>query len=85
MALPGELLQPFMDWVTEYVPGVATVMDVAVAPLLHNNEPVNTLAVNTELPQLLTTDTVGADGVVLGAAMPLPAVPVHPFTVCVTA
>ena len=55
-----------------------------MAPLLHNREPVNEPAVNTELPQLLTTDTVGADGVVLGAAIPLPAVLVHPFTVCVT-
>ena len=81
MALPGELLQPFMDCVTEYVPGVDTVMDVPVAPLLHNNEPVKDPAVNTELPQLLTTDTLGADGVCFGAAIPLPEVLVHPFTV----
>ena len=61
-----------------------TVIDDEVAPLLHNKEPVNDPAVNTELPQLLTTDTVGADGVVFGAAIPLPIVLVHPFTVCVT-
>ena len=59
-------------------------IDDEVAPLLHNNEPVNDPAVNTELPQLLTTDTVGANGVVFGAVIPLPAVLVHPFTVCVT-
>ena len=52
--------------------------------MLHNNEPVNALAVNTELPQLLTTDTVGADGVVFGAAIPGPEELVHPSTVCVT-
>ena len=69
---------------TVYVPPVFTVIDDEVAPLLHNKEPVNAPAVNTELPQLLTTDTVGADGVGIGAAIPLPSVLVHPFTVCVT-
>ena len=59
-------------------------IDDEVAPLLHNNEPVNDPAVNTELPQLLITDTVGADGVVFGAAIPVPAGLVHPFTVCLT-
>ena len=59
-------------------------IDDEVAPLLHNSEPVNDPAVNTELPQSLTTDTVGADGVVFGAAIPLPAALVHPSTVCVT-
>jgi hypothetical protein len=63
---------------------MATVIELVVAPLLHNNEPVNEAAVNVELPQLLTTDTVGADGTVVGAALPLPAGLVHPFTVCVT-
>jgi hypothetical protein len=60
------------------------VIDEEVAPLLHNNEPVNDPAVNIELPQLLTTDTVGAEGIVFGAATPLPVVLVHPFMVCVT-
>jgi hypothetical protein len=32
------------------------------APLVHNNEPVNPDAVNTELLQLLATATEGADG-----------------------
>ena len=59
-------------------------IDDEVAPLLHNKALVNDPAVNTELPQLLTTVTVGADGEVFGAAIPLPVVLVHPFTVCVT-
>ena len=59
-------------------------MDEPVAPLLHNKAPVYDPAVNTELPQLLTTDTVGADGVVFGAAIPLPGGLVVPETVWVT-
>ena len=55
-----------------------------VAPLLHNKEPVNDVAVNVELPQLSTTDTTGADGISFGAATPLPEELVQPFTVCVT-
>ena len=39
-----------------------------VSPVLHNKEPVKPEAVNTELPQLLATSTVGAHGVVFGAA-----------------
>jgi hypothetical protein len=60
---------------------VVTVIDVVVAPLLHNKVPVVPVAVNTELPQLLTTDTPGADGIVLGAAIPVPAALVQPFIV----
>jgi|SRR6186997_1599949 len=37
-------------------------MEVVVAPVFHNNEPVNVAAVNVELPQLFTTDIVGAEG-----------------------
>src|SRR4029078_4959676 len=59
-------------------------MDEVVAPLLHNNEPVKDVAVNIELPQLSTTDTVGADGIAFGVATPLPGRLVHPFSVCVT-
>ena len=55
-----------------------------VAPLLHNKEPVNDVAVNIELPQLSTTDTVGADGMSFGTATPLPEGLVQPFTVVVT-
>ena len=59
-------------------------MDVVVAALLHNNDPVKLLAVNTELPQLFTTPTVGADGGATGADIPLPVALVHPEIVCVT-
>jgi len=60
-------------------------MDGVVAPLLHNNDPVNLEAVNTEFPQLLATPTVGAATAEFeGAAVPLPAGLVHPFTVWVT-
>ncbi len=58
---------------------------VVVAPVLHNNVPVKPEAVNTELPQLLTTVIIG--GVTLefkGAAIPLPAALAHPLTVWVT-
>jgi hypothetical protein len=41
-----------------------TVIDEVVAPLLHNKEPVNDVAVNVELPQLFTTVTTGAAGIV---------------------
>ena len=59
-------------------------MDEVVAPLLHNKEPVKDVAVNVVLPQLSTTDTVGADGISFGAATPLPEGLVQPFNVCVT-
>jgi len=82
--LPGRLVHPFTVCVTEYVPAVVTVIDEVVAPLLHNKEPVNEPAVSVELPQLSTTDTVGADGIAFGAATPLREGLVHPFTVWVT-
>ena len=60
-------------------------MDVPVAPLLHNNEPVKFEAVSNELPQSLFTVTVGVGTTeLIGAASPLPAGLAHPFTVCVT-
>ena len=59
-------------------------IDEAVAPLLHNKEPLNDPAVNVVLPQLSTTDTVGAAGIAFGAATPLPEGLVQPFTICVT-
>jgi hypothetical protein len=61
-----------------------TVIEVVVAPLLHNNDPVKLEAVNKELPQLFAAVTAGADGIVLGADVPLPFALVHPFTFCVT-
>jgi len=38
------------------------VIEVVVAPVLHNKEPVTEVAVNVELPQLFTTVTPGAAG-----------------------
>jgi hypothetical protein len=49
--------------------------------VLHNNDPVNPEAVNTELSQLSVTATDGAAGIALGAAVPLPAGLVHPSIV----
>jgi len=64
------------------VPEVDTVIDDEVAPLLHNREPVKFEAVNNELPQLSVTVTVGvATAEFIGAAVPLPSVLTHPFTV----
>ena len=59
-------------------------IDGVVSPVLQSNEPAKPEAVNTELPQLLATVTVGAGGIAFGAAVPLPVRLVHPFTVCVT-
>ena len=59
-------------------------MDAVVAPLLHNNDPVNDVAVNVELPQLSTTVTTGAGGIAFGAATPMPEGLVQPFNVWVT-
>ena len=58
-------------------------MDVVVAPLPHNKLPA-TVMLSVELPQLLATVTVGADGMALGVTVPIPAALVHPFTVVVT-
>ena len=60
-----------------------TVIDGVVALVLHNKLPAAVVD-KSELPQLFTTVTSGADGVDLGAAVPLPATLVHPFTVVVT-
>ena len=57
-------------------------MDEVVAPVLHNKLPVAVVD-RTELPQLFTTVTSGADGIDLGAAVPLPDTLMHPFTVVV--
>jgi hypothetical protein len=60
------------------------VIDDAVEPLLHNNEPVKFEAVNTELAQLFVTVTVGATGTSFGSDTPVPFGLEHPFTVWVT-
>jgi hypothetical protein len=62
---------------------VVTVIDDVVAPVLHKSEPVAVVE-SVELPQLFTTVTTGVDGVVLGAAVPVPGKLVQPFTVAVT-
>ena len=58
-------------------------MDVAGDPLLHNNVP-DAVVESVELPQLSATVTDGADGINFGAATPLPAALVQPFTMVVT-
>ena len=60
-ALAAGLVQVLTVLVTVYVPAVVTVIELVVAPVLHSNEPVP-VAVKTELPQLLVTETVGAEG-----------------------
>ncbi len=82
--LPSGLTHSFTVWVTVNVPAFATVINDAVSPVLHNNEPVNELAVNNELSQLSEAATRGADGIIFGAARPIPAGLAHPPTVWVT-
>ena len=84
VALPAVLVHPFSVCVTLYVPGVNTVIDVVIAPVFHNNDPVKLPAVNTELPQLFATVTAGGDGIIFGADVLLAGELVHPPTVCVT-
>lgn len=81
---PALLVHPLIVCVTVYDPAVVTVVDAVVAPLFHNSEPVKLEAVNTELPQLFVTCTVGTEGMVLGDAMAVAGAPVHPFAFCVT-
>ena len=57
-------------------------MEFVDCPVLHNKDPVKPVAVNSELPQLLLTDTPGATGIVLGAAVALANELVQPFNVC---
>jgi hypothetical protein len=60
------------------------VIDDVVAPVLHNRLPVARVESVDVSSQLFTTVTTGVDGVVFGAAVPLPAVLVQPLTVVVT-
>ena len=54
------------------------------APVLHNRVPIAAVE-RVDVPlQLFTTVIAGVAGAVLGAAMPLPAELIHPFTVVVT-
>ena len=58
-------------------------MDGVDTPVLHNKVPVAAVE-RVDVPQLFTTVTAGVAGAVLGAAVPLPAELIHPFTVVVT-
>ena len=75
---PESLVHPFTVCVTEKLFVVVTVMDDVVAPVFHNNAPVAVVD-KVELPQVSTPVTVGADGIVFGAAVAVPAALVHPF------
>jgi hypothetical protein len=57
-------------------------MDAVVSPV--DQSKFVPLVDKTEFPQLLLTVTTGAEGKVIGAAVPEPAELVHPLTVCVT-
>jgi hypothetical protein len=83
VALPGKLVHPFSVVVTVYIPGVVTIMLEVVAPVFHSRLPAAVVD-KVDDPQLFTAVTTGVGGIVLGAAMPLPAELVHPFTVVVT-
>ena len=74
---PLGLVQPFTVCVTVYVAALFTVIELPVALLLHNNDPVKLLAVSVELPQPLTTVTVGAVGTTFGADVPEPGALTH--------
>lgn len=78
-AVPEVLVHPLTVCVTVYVPPVVTVMEEVVAPVDHDK--LFPDVVNTELPQLLTTDTTGADGMETGAATADPTGLEHPLTV----
>ena len=63
------LVQPSTVCVAVYVPAPAIAIEVVVCPVFHNTEPETPVAVKTELPQLLTTDISGGDGMDFGAAV----------------
>jgi len=56
-------------------------MELVVSPVLHNNDPVTSIAVNTEFSQLLITDIPGAGRMDFGAAVTLAAMLLQPFSV----
>ena len=60
-------------------------MELVDAPVLHRNvAPGAPVAVNTELPQLLATATLGADGTTFGAAVALANGLIQLTAVCLT-
>jgi len=81
--LPEALVHPLTVAFTVYEPAEVTVIEEVVAPLLHSNVPAAVVE-STEFPQLFTTVTTGVEGVVFGAAMPLPGRLVQPLTLVVT-
>ncbi len=83
--LPAALVQPSSVLVTVYTPAVLTVIVDVVAPVLHSNVAAGGNTDNVDVPlQLSTTVTTGIEGAVAGAAIPVPASLVQPFTVFVT-
>src|SRR4051812_37455272 len=82
---PAGLTQPFSsDCVTVYIPAAVTVIPVVVAPVLHVKLP-PAVVDKPDVPlQLSVTDTVGAEGLENGDAIPVPSLLVHPFTVWFT-
>ena len=58
-------------------------MEGVVPPVLHSKVP-EAVVDKTELPQLFTTVTAGADGIAVGAAVPDPFALAQPPTVCFT-
>jgi hypothetical protein len=84
MPEPGKLAHPLTVAVTVYVAAAVTVMVAVVAPVLHKRLPV-AFVDKVEVPlQLFTTVTTGVAGIAFGAAIPLPALLLQPFTVVVT-
>ncbi|PHN95846.1 hypothetical protein CSC81_18305, partial [Tenacibaculum discolor] len=61
-----------------------TVILAVLSPVLHNNVPLAVVLKVLVPSQLSTTVTTGADGVVFGAAVPVPAALVQPSTVVET-
>jgi hypothetical protein len=84
VSLANELAHPLTVCETVYEPDVVVVRELVVSPVLHKIEPVTPVAVNSELPQLLTTDIPGADGIGIGAAIPLATGLEQPSTVWIT-
>jgi len=83
-AVPAGLVHPPDEAVTLYVPATDVVMEEAVAPVLHDKEPVAVVD-KVDVPlQLLTAVITGVAGVVPITAVVVPAALVHPLEVEVT-
>ena len=72
--MPAGLVQPVVGvTVTVYTPAIDTVMELVVAPVLHNLVPLAEVDKATvPAVQLLATVTAGAAGIAFGAAVPEP-------------